>query len=284
MGNKLFFLRCWLALFGWVESKGVVLSKEVQGLSDQQQQQFEQDGFLVLRAFASSAEVATFKQITESALHPLVGPAEFEVDVRYPGAPLCREDEGGYTPRRLLHALARSSLIRQWATQPSLGVILSQVIQGKEARLCQNHHNCIMTKYPRFSSKTHWHQDVRYWSFERPELVSFWLALGEETKQNGALMLIPGSHRLSYKDHQLDDMKFLCTNVAENQRLLERVVALSLSPGDLVLFHCQTFHAAGANETDSVKLSMVFTAHAADNHPRPNTRSSVYPSLAFQVG
>lgn len=261
---------------------GGLLPFDAQGLSGHSLEQFERDGFLILRSFATTEEVEALRAITNDALSPLLGPAEFEVDVNYPGAPARREDEGGQTPRRLLQALARSYSIRQWATQPRLGAVLSQLMNTNEPRLCQNHHNCIMTKYPRFSSKTYWHQDVRYWSFEKPELVSFWLALGEEHQQNGGLLLIPGSHRATYRDNQLDDMKFLRTDLPENEPWINSAVGVSLQPGDLVLFHCRTFHAAGANQTDSVKLSMVFTAHAASNRPLPNTRSALYPSLPFR--
>ena len=56
------------------------------------------------------------------------------------------------------------------------------------------HHNCLMTKHPRYGSMTGWHRDMRFWSFEREDLVSVWLALGEETIDNGALWFVPGSH------------------------------------------------------------------------------------------
>jgi hypothetical protein len=51
-------------------------------------------------------------------------------------------------------------------------------------------------------------------------------------------------------------------------------------PGDVVLFHCRTFHAARSNSTNEVKLSLVFTYHAADNEPLPGTRSASMPPIA----
>ena len=61
--------------------------------------------------------------------------------------------------------------------------------------MSQAHHNCVMTKNPGYSSETHWHQDIRYWSFQQPELVSVWTALGREHKGNGCLRVLPGSHQ-----------------------------------------------------------------------------------------
>ena len=37
-----------------------------------------------------------------------------------------------------------------------------------------------MTKQARYSSSTGWHRDSRYWHFQRPELISVWLALRDE--------------------------------------------------------------------------------------------------------
>lgn len=135
-----------------------------------------------------------------------------------------------------------------------------------------------MTKHSGFSSATLWHQDMRYWCFGRPELVSVWLALGAETRRNGALQVIPGSHRL-----ELDRGLFLRPELVENRSLIECAVTLELVAGDVLLFSSRLFHAAGRNDTAAVKLSVVFTYHAADNQPIPGTRSAQYPSIAVPV-
>lgn len=250
-------------------------------LSPGQVEEFQRNGFVLLKKFASPETIRGIRDVADAAMSPLVGPVEYEADVSYPGAPEHRDSVGGNTSRRLLHALSRSSVIREWATQPRLGRILGQLMQAEKVLLCQNHHNCIMTKHPRFSSATHWHQDVRYWNFERPELISFWLALGEETPENGSLHLLPGSHALTYRSDQLDEHKFLRPEHPDNQVLLNQVMGVSLEPGDLLFFDCRTFHSAGANTTDQTKLSLVLTAHASDNKPLPGTRSSFLPSLPF---
>ncbi len=136
-----------------------------------------------------------------------------------------------------------------------------------------------MTKYPGHSSATHWHQDVRYWSFDAPELVSVWLALGDEREANGALKMIPGSHRLELDRGRFDAELFLRPELPENAALIDTAVDVELEAGDVVFFDARTFHAAGRNGTDAVKLSLVFTYHRVENHPIPGTRSANYPSL-----
>jgi phytanoyl-CoA hydroxylase len=79
---------------------------------------------------------------------------------------------------------------------------------------------------------------------------------------------------------RLDDRMFLREDLSENQKLISNRVTPVLEPGDVVFFHCRTFHAAGNNRTDKVKLSLVFTYHAADNPPLPGTRSACLPPVA----
>ena len=136
-----------------------------------------------------------------------------------------------------------------------------------------------MTKHPGFSSATLWHQDVRYWSYERPELISAWFALGQETQKNGALWVIPGTHRLDFADQRLDEHLFLRPELVENQALIEKAEVVELQAGDVLLFHCRLLHAAGRNESDTVKLSTVFTYHRQDNRPKAGTRSDRFPSI-----
>ncbi len=252
-------------------------------LSALEQERFHQQGFLVLPGLASAQVVAHMRKVALESLAPLLGPAEFEADVHYPGAPASRLAEGGETPRRLLHAITRDPSFRQWATSAALGSRL-QALLGGPVRLAQSHHNCIMTKHPGYSSATLWHQDLRYWSFDRPELISAWLALGPETAANGALQMIPGSHRLLLDRGRLDAELFLRPELEENQPLIESAVTVALQPGDVVLFDALTFHAAGMNQSDQVKLSAVFTYHREDNHPIPGTRSANYPSLPMAGG
>jgi phytanoyl-CoA hydroxylase len=169
-------------------------------------------------------------------------------------------------------------LFRDWASDRALAQRLHGLL-GDDILLSQVHHNCIMTKQPRYSSVTHWHQDIRYWSFERAELISAWLALGPERPENGCLSFLPGSHRIDIGGDRLDPAKFLREESADNRVLIAARETPALEAGDVILFHCRTFHAAGDNRTDQPKWSLVFTYHAADNRPLPQTRSASLPSI-----
>lgn len=240
---------------------------------------FAADGYVVLRGLVDGSACDAVIREVEEALHPVLGPAEFEADVGYPGSPASRDAAGGDTPRRLLHAYSRFPALRPLVTGGPVARHLRALMGSDRVLLSQCHHNCVMTKAPGFSSATLWHQDVRYWAFERPELVSLWLALGDETAENGALQVIPGSHREMLPAERYDAALFLRPELPENQALIAGARTVELTKGDVLVFHCRTFHAAGRNVTDRLKLSCVFTYHGADNGPLPDTRSARYASI-----
>ncbi|MEO1889748.1 MAG: phytanoyl-CoA dioxygenase family protein [Cycloclasticus sp.] len=251
------------------------------GLTELQRQQFLRDGFIKLSGLASPDVLRDINQVVDASMEPALGPLEYEADVQYQGAPADRLVSGGDTPRRLLNAYARDEVFRDWACAPAVVKVVKQLIGTDEVRLTQNHHNCIMTKLPVFSSQTDWHQDIRYWSFDRPELVNVWLALGNEHVENGGMKMIPGSHTMEFERGRLDANLFLRQDLPENQNLLETAVDVELEAGDVLFFHCRTFHAAGANTTNRPKYSLVFSYHAADNLPIPETRSARLDSVSI---
>jgi len=239
---------------------------------------FERDGYAIARAVAPEALRSRMLEVARAHLVAAVPPLEYEADVRYPGAPASQDAPGGRTARRLLQAYSRDAAFAAWATSPEVAACLRALI-GPRVELSQAHHNCVMTKDPRYSSLTNWHRDIRYWAFERPELVSVWLALGHERERNGCLLVLPGSHAMDFAPHQLDKAQFLRTDVADNTTLLAKEARVELDPGDVLFFHSRLFHAAGRNQTDETKFSVVYTYHAADNRALPGSRSASLPDV-----
>lgn len=250
-------------------------------LSKIEAEQFGRDGYLIRRGLVETTLVEQLIECIDASLNPALAPVEFEADVHYPGAPASRWAEGGQTPRRLLHAYGRDVLFRECASHPGIIDTLKVLMDSADMRLSQNHHNCVMTKHPGFSSQTSWHQDIRYWRFDRPELVSTWLALGPESVDNGCLLVIPGSHKLNIEPGRFDAALFLRTDLEQNADILDTAVPVELEAGDVLFFHSRTLHAAGQNSSTSVKRSIVFTYHTSDNEPIPQTRSAVYEDIAI---
>ena len=56
---------------------------------------FARDGYLVVRGLYSGQPCSDLRTRTLSYLDPLLGPAEFEADLGYPGAPAGHDKPGG---------------------------------------------------------------------------------------------------------------------------------------------------------------------------------------------
>ena len=250
-------------------------------LTDIERATFQRRGYIVCKRLAPDSLRQLLTDISKLHATEAIAPIEFEIDVHYPGSPTDPDSPGAGTPRRLLQAYARDAAFRQWATSEEISAVLGDLFTAVgKTMLSQCHHNCVMTKSPGYSSATLWHQDIRYWSFDREELISAWLALGAENRRNGCLRVIPGSHLLDLDRGRFDATMFLRPDLPENKALLAQAETVELEAGDVLFFHCRLFHAAGRNLTDETKLSAVFTYHQADNRPIDGTRSARFPSIA----
>ena len=242
---------------------------------------FNDHGYLIIRSLAGTAEVTQLRQLAEQDLAARQDPLELEADVQYPGAPANRSAPGGDTVRRLLEAYRRHPEFASWAGDPRITGRLQVLFGEQDIFLVQSHHNCVMTKHPRYSSETHWHQDARYWAYTESNLISVWLALGFEEQANGGMQLIPGTHNIEFDEQRYDPEKFLHTDLQENQELIQQAVLAELEPGDALFFHARLFHAAGRNQTAKRKFALVYTYRSAGNPPLPDSKSTRLPEISL---
>lgn len=241
---------------------------------------FERDGFVVVPGMCPSAQLQRMRISVERDLAAALGPVEYEADVAYPGAPPDRDAAGGKTVRRLLDALGRGSDFADWACCSEVTGGVRALLRTQDIRVVRAHHNCIMTKHPDYSSATGWHQDIRYWSFDRPELVNIWTALDNEACDNGGMRLIPGSHCAVFDTQAFDSNRFFRTEHPANRAWIDSAIQVDLRPGDVLFFHAALLHAAGRNLTKRRKRAVVFSYRPESNRPLPGTRSAAVEDLA----
>ncbi|QLI80885.1 phytanoyl-CoA dioxygenase family protein [Chitinibacter fontanus] len=244
---------------------------------------FGRDGVVVLRGFAPAEQVAAIRAEAMRQLELRLPPLELEAELGYPGAPKSSDEQGGATIRRLRGMAARDAVFLNWAGQHNLLQLIARLISSADITLTQAHHNSLMTKQPSFSSDTLWHRDVRYWRFARPELVSSWLALGDESPANGGLGFIAGSHLASFPDTAFDEREFLLPEHPAAAPWVSQAEFPTLVAGDVVLFDARTFHAASRNSTANTKYSLVFSYHARDNLPQLGSRSASLSGISWSI-
>lgn len=249
------------------------MNKSEHGIDAAEIEAFWRDGYLVVPNWYRGAALKAIQQSARDAAAKPSKPWELEAALGYPGAP-AQYGAGSATPRRLLGAYGRNGLWQWHASGPRMLSYLRRLFADDTLYLSQAHHNCLMTKTPRFSSDTGWHQDIRYWHYPQKHLINAWLALGDETPHNGGLTVIPGSHGFNLLREQFDQQLFLKLDHHSNQALLKKEHAIELKAGDVLFFHCCLLHRARRNLTAKTKLSLVFTYSAGTNLPIEGTRSA----------
>jgi phytanoyl-CoA hydroxylase len=258
-------------------------------LSNEQLQQFEKNGFLVLSQFADHVLCDTIKDIANAHLKHKVPPIETETEyvektkedrkfISDAKSHLLKEQ---VTVRRLRQVYHRDIVFKQWMENEEMRPMLKQIL-GENPTITIAHHNSIMTKMPHTSTETSWHQDFRYWNFETDNLISVWLALDEENTQNGVLEFIPGSHTLQFTPSQFDEKEYFSESYTENQPFISSKISYPLKKGDVVFFHCKLLHRANKNNTDEPKISFVYTVKGASNRAIEGTRSTEYPEIILR--
>lgn len=243
---------------------------------DHEPEFFHKNGYLIRRSLVTGAALDSIKNAAIAMAEAAQPPAEYEADVHYEGAPQSRDHKGGQTVRRFLDVFDREPAFAKFGSSEKVKSLLTSLMNDS-IYLVRSHHNSLMTKNPKYSSQTNWHRDIRYWHYEHENLISVWLALGHEAPENGALMLIPGSHRLEFERQNFDEKMFFKKDLPENEALINSAIMADLAPGDVLFFHCRTLHAASQNSTDVTKHSLVFTYRPGQTKPLKNTRSSLKP-------
>jgi ectoine hydroxylase-related dioxygenase (phytanoyl-CoA dioxygenase family) len=90
-----------------------------------------------------------------------------------------------------------------------------QDIVGEDV-ICWGTH--YFAKMPGDGKRVSWHQDASYWPLTPSKTVTVWLAIDDADEENGAMQVIPGSHRFG-------QIPFEQSDTAENNVLNQTVPA-----------------------------------------------------------
>ena len=258
-------------------------------LTKQELAQFYKEGFIILRHFVETSRCEALLNIAQEHLDKRIEPIETEIgyDTRSKDY---RTEVSDYTSqenehsqalptvRRLRQVYQRDALFKAWMHDAKIRPILEQILED-EVVITTGHHNSIMTKMPYNSHPTAWHQDRRYWRYSDDNLMSIWLALGDESADNGVLEFIPRSHTMTFSPMQFDEKEYFSQTYEGNQKLIATKTSTTLEQGDVVLFHSLLLHRANKNSTDKAKISFVYTVKGAKTKAIEGTRSAMFPEI-----
>jgi non-heme Fe2+,alpha-ketoglutarate-dependent halogenase len=69
-------------------------------------------------------------------------------------------------------------------------------------------------KEPRNPSYVSWHQDSTYWGLEPPDIITAWVAFTDSIAANGAMRVIPETHKLDQVPHRDTSPPRTCCHAA----------------------------------------------------------------------
>jgi hypothetical protein len=122
-------------------------------------------------------------------------------------------------------------------------------------------------EHPAFVS---WHQDSTYWGLSKPDVVSAWVAFTPANAGNGAMQVIPGSHRLEQLAHRDTFAKHnLLTRGQEVEVAVDerQAVTIVLEPGEMSLHHVRLVHGSPPNTSPDRRIG--FAIRYVPTHVRP---------------
>jgi phytanoyl-CoA hydroxylase len=258
-------------------------------LTTEQLAQFNKDGFIVLRKFLDVQSCDGILEAAKRHLNQHIEPIETELgyaegskEERTQDTDYSSSDESVKVVRRLRQVYERDEVFKDWMEDEDIRPVLQQVLDDQVV-LTTAHHNSIMTKMPYVSSPTAWHQDRRYWRYSDDNLVSVWLALDDETQDNGVLEFIPASHKMHFSVEQFDDKEYLSQTSKQNEDIIATKVSTDLKKGDVVLFHSLLLHRANKNSTSNTKISFVYTVKGAKTKAIQGSRSAEFPEIKLEL-
>lgn len=221
-----------------------------EGLTTEQWEEFEREGYVRLGTMLTGAELAALQQRIDDIMLK-------KANIDYAKLMMQREADGmnaqteqtlgskGSTLNyRKIQNLELDPLFLNYMTRPIFRSICAKVYGEGTNIACFR--AMFMNKPAFHGSVLPYHQD-RWTHLDRDPQVTVWTALDRATAANGCVKIFPGSHkRLLNPEHPSG---FLTEQQAAAMVAEREPVLLELEPGEAVLLHNWTIHGSDGNHT-----------------------------------
>ncbi len=102
------------------------------------------------------------------------------------------------------------------------------------------------------------HQDNYYFCLNPPIALTLYVALSEQSTENGGLQIVKGSHNEKTREHNSSMVKAFSSGITLSKEDEKNIVQYHLNPGDAAIHHCNIIHFANANKTDKNRKALSF--------------------------
>lgn len=246
-------------------------------LTNQQLQQFDRDGFLVVPGVLSIDEVAILRRETER----LAATEGDSVLRQGHTVNIYRAHElDGPTGSRAYHALARL---------PRILRPVFQILKEPETYIYNSH---IFGKEAFTGAAMMWHQDYNYWRLDGvrdDNMIKVMIALGHVDDLSGCVWFVPGSHKMGAVKHHADaTAQFKHWTVVPDvmTEILKKhptPVPIHTTSGAIAFFHASAIHGSGHNLSASDRWQAYVAYNPVRNAPRRTVRPDRFCSTNHAV-
>lgn len=247
-------------------------------ITDQQVEEYQRDGVLVLRGLFSEW------------IEPLK--AGIDANMRDPSwrERTYRPDDGSAPFFQDLCSWQRIAEYRDFVMHSPAAEIAARLMGSKTARIFHDH---VLVKEPGTSVVTPWHQDQPYYFVDGRQSVSFWLPL-DPVARDISIEYVVGSHRWGkdFKPKRFDGTDLYPDDHSESAPDIDaerdnlEIRGWAMEPGDAVAFNFRTLHGAPANNSGSRRrvISTRWVGDDATFVKRAGVTSPPFPDLEFTDG
>ena len=111
-------------------------------------------------------------------------------------------------------------------------------------------HSHLFAKIPWDGKRVSWHQDASYWPLTPSKVVSAWLAIDDTDVENGAMQVVPGSHKnaqVAFEKSSKTENNVLNQTVHHPEKHGNDPVSLTLKAGQMSLHSDWILHGSEPN-------------------------------------
>ena len=226
-------------------------------LSQTQVDFYHENGYLTVDRVFSSSETADLQRVTEELVEKSRSVTEHTN---------LYDLEPGHTPddpkvRRLKSPIDHHDLYARTIRHDGLLDIVAELI-GEWIRTNGNKLNMKSADY---GSPVEWHQDWAFYPHTNDDVLAVGVCIDEMNEANGALLVIPGSHKGPTYDHHQHGR--FCGAVTDPDFTPENAVPLEVPAGGISIHHVRTLHGSAPNYSGAPRRLLLFQYCAADAWP-----------------
>jgi phytanoyl-CoA hydroxylase len=221
---------------------------------------YHEFGYLGLQGVLSKDEVAELRRVTDEFVDKsrtvTQNDAVFDL-------------EPGHTAdnprlRRLKDPYKHHEVYQQTLHHPKILDAVS-ALTGSYGLRCNG--NKLNMKYAEFGSPVEWHQDWAFYPHTNDDLLAVGVCIDPMTEENGALLVIPGSHRGPVLDHHSKSRGIFVGAVTDEDFTAEGAVPILLDAGGISIHHVRILHGSAPNLSTTPRRLLLYQYCAIDAWP-----------------